>query len=321
MMYKICHRFFITIHDNEEHTKKEILNNYDYITSSYFHDGYLPLDKDFGPINICDIVKFNIFIHEKLNDDKLKQRNIIYYIYNDSNNINLLNTVLLCGSYLIFKKKYNYEKVLFHLFSIFNEHPCYYIDCISKWGGYYTSIIDCFRTFDFIQKNNFIDINNFNITEYEYLIDFPNDINIIADKFFAMACPSNNINNIISELKKHNINLVIRLNGEDVYDKNIFTNNNILVEDLYFPDHTVPDIKIIKKFMFLIDNTNFNDLVAVHCRAGLGRTGLLICIWLIIKLNFTPSNAIAYIRLFRPGSIMGYQGYFLESFEHFRKFI
>jgi cell division cycle 14 len=73
--------------------------------------------------------------------------------------------------------------------------------------------------------------------------------------------------------------------------------------------------------MNIVNATKFEELVAIHCHAGLGRTGILICIWLIIKLNFTPNEAIAYIRIMRPGSIMGSQGFFLESIEHFRKFI
>lgn len=321
-MYKIYNRFYITVYENEFQTKKEIQNSYHYITSTDFHDGYKAIDKDYGPINICDIFKFNIFIEEKINDPKLINRNIIYYVYNSYNNIELLNIVLLCGAYLIFNKNFNSHKVIFELSQIFNEHPCYYNDCISTWGGYKTSITDCFRTFEFIHKNKII--NNFNIEEYEYLTDFQNrDMNIIANKFLAMACPSHNknINNIITELKYRKINLVIRLNGEHVYDKKLFSDENIIVEDLYFPDCTVPDITIIKKFMNLINNTNYNDLVAIHCKAGLGRTGLLICIWLIIKLNFTPSNAITFIRLMRPGSIMGYQGFYLESYEYFREFI
>ena len=65
----------------------------------------------------------------------------------------------------------------------------------------------------------------------------------------------------------------------------------------------------------------YEDKVAIHCRAGLGRTGVLICIWLIIKLKFKPAEAIAYIRIMRPGSIMGSQGFFLESIEYFKRFI
>ena len=111
------------------------------------------------------------------------------------------------------------------------------------------------------------------------------------------------------------------LNCSDKYDTTLFEINKIKVIDLYFQNYSTPSIKLVKKFMNLVNNTEYNKLVAIHCTAGLGRTGLLICIWLIIKLNFTPKNAIAYIRMIRPGSIMGYQGVFLESIEHFRKFI
>ena len=322
-MFKICDRFYIKIYNNTEETIKDINNSEDYITSSDLHDGYIPLANDYGPINICDIIKFNCLIHEKLNHPKLLNRNIVYYIYNNNSSTFLLNTILLAGSYLIFLKNYNPEKVIFKLYNFFNDHPCYYIDCISTWGGYFSSITDCFRTLFFIHNNKILDFNNFNITEYEYLSDFKyRDMNIIGNKFLAMACPSSkDINSVINDLKKKNIKVLIRLNGENIYDKNLFINKNIIVHDLFFEDLSVPNINIIKKFMNLIDNTDNNELVAIHCRAGLGRTGLLICIWLIIKLNFTPSNAIAYIRLIRPGSIMGYQGFFLESFEYFKKFI
>lgn len=146
-------------------------------------------------------------------------------------------------------------------------------------------------------------------------------MNIIGNKFLAMACPSKNMDIVKDELIKRNIDLVIRLNGTNKYDNNLFEINKIKIVDLYFEDYSTPSIEFIKKFMNLVNNTEYNKLIAIHCRAGLGRTGLLICIWLIIKLNFTPKNAIAYIRMIRPGSIMGYQGVFLESIEHFRKII
>ena len=75
------------------------------------------------------------------------------------------------------------------------------------------------------------------------------------------------------------------------------------------------------QFMNAVNDIDYSDKVAIHCRAGLGRTGILICIWLIIKLNFKPAEAIAYIRIMRPGSIMGSQGFFLESIEYFKRFI
>lgn len=324
-MYPICDRLYLDIHKNEEETLKIIKNSKDYITSTEFHESYMPLKNDYGPMNIGSIINFCDFIDDKMQSSQLSHRNIVYYIYllNDKNNAYLLNAVFMMGCYLIIKKNICVDKIIFDIFHIFNGHPCYFIDCISEWGGYYSSIMDCLRSISFIYKNDIEDLNNFNIEDYEYLTDYSQrDMNIIANKFIAMICPSKkNIGSVCEELKKRNVKLVIRLNEDNNYDSKMFENQNIDVLDLYFDDYSVPSIKIIKKFMNAVNNIEYSDKVAIHCRAGLGRTGILICIWLIIKLNFKTAEAIAYIRIMRPGSIMGNQGFFLESIEYFKRFI
>jgi len=324
-MYPICDRLYLDIHKNEQETLKIIKNSKDYITSTEFHELYMPLKNDYGPMNIGCIINFCNFIDDKMQSSQLLHRNIVYYIYllNDRNNAYLLNAVFMMGCYLIIKKNICVDKVIFDILHIFNDHPCYFIDCISEWGGYYSSIMDCLRAISFIYKNEIEDLNNFNIEDYEYLTDYSQrDMNIIANKFIAMRCPSQkNIYDVCKELKKRNVKLVVRLNEDNNYESKIFENQDIDVVDLYFDDYSVPSIKIIKKFMNTINNIEYSDKVAIHCRAGLGRTGILICIWLIIKLNFKPAEAIAYIRIMRPGSIMGSQGFFLESIEYFKRFI
>jgi atypical dual specificity phosphatase len=42
--------------------------------------------------------------------------------------------------------------------------------------------------------------------------------------------------------------------------------------------------------------------VAVHCGAGLGRTGVVVAAYFVTK-GLTPSNAIARVRRLRPGSV------------------
>jgi cell division cycle 14 len=51
--------------------------------------------------------------------------------------------------------------------------------------------------------------------------------------------------------------------------------------------------------------------LAVHCKAGLGRTGVLICAYMIKHHGFTAEEAIGYIRICRPGSVIGPQQNYL----------
>lgn len=53
--------------------------------------------------------------------------------------------------------------------------------------------------------------------------------------------------------------------------------------------------------------------LAVHCKAGLGRTGVLICAYLIKHHGFSAEEAIGYIRVCRPGSVIGPQQNYLLS--------
>lgn len=47
--------------------------------------------------------------------------------------------------------------------------------------------------------------------------------------------------------------------------------------------------------------------------AGLGRTGTLIACYIMKHYRFTHSEAIAWVRICRPGSIIGPQQHFLEE--------
>jgi hypothetical protein len=80
-----------------------------------------------------------------------------------------------------------------------------------------------------------------------------------------------------------------------------------------FADGTTPSNIHVIDFAKILENEI--DLrqgaVYVHCRSGLGRTGTMICIYLMYKHGFPAKEAIAWTRLCRPGSVLGIQQQFL----------
>jgi cell division cycle 14 len=100
-----------------------------------------------------------------------------------------------------------------------------------------------------------------------------------------------------------NVGTVIRLNHKS-YDENIFKKYNIKHYDLYFPDGSTPSDEIVERF-FEICEKEKDKAIAIHCKAGLGRTGTLIGLYAMKNYHFPAKAFIGYIRMVRPGSILG----------------
>lgn len=68
-----------------------------------------------------------------------------------------------------------------------------------------------------------------------------------------------------------------------------------------------------KRFLSIVESEP--GIVAVHCKAGLGRTGTLILMWAMKHFRWGANEAIGYLRWMRPGSIIGPQQQFLKANE------
>ena len=66
---------------------------------------------------------------------------------------------------------------------------------------------------------------------------------------------------------------------------------------------------------FLRISEGTDGIVAVHCLAGLGRTGTLIGLHMMKHLRFSAREVMAWLRICRPGSVIGPQQAYLEQQE------
>lgn len=98
--------------------------------------------------------------------------------------------------------------------------------------------------------------------------------------------------------------------NEEKYDKSHFEQAGIKHNDLFFVDGSCPPDQIVKDYFKIVEE-HFRQpnhgAVAIHCKAGLGRTGTLIGLWAMKNFQIPAEAFIGWIRIARPGSILGPQ--------------
>lgn len=137
----------------------------------------------------------------------------------------------------------------------------------------------------------------------------PRSVNALA-RYKSLPQP---FKNVLAHFAERGIGLVVRLNSE-LYSPSYFTAMGIKHLDMIFDDGTCPPLNLVRKFVNLA-HTTINDKhkgIAVHCKAGLGRTGCLIGAYLIYRHGFTANEVIAFMRFMRPGMVVGPQQHWLH---------
>ncbi|KAG5179341.1 dual specificity protein phosphatase [Tribonema minus] len=277
---------------------------------------------DFGPLSLGQLYRFCQGLNTKLRDASLRDK--VIYFYSGVHPHRRANASLLITAWTVLYLHRTPEEALLPFRYIIQSLPAFH-DASPCVCTYQLRVIDCLRGLEKARRHRFFDFENFNLLSYEHYEQVEHgDLNwIVEGKFLAFAgpCERSSItpegyrtltpDDFIPYFKKHNVTLVIRLNKK-YYDETKFTRAGIAHAELYYLDGSVPSHSILSRFLELCERTP--GAVAVHCKAGLGRTGTCIGCYLMKHYHMTAAEAIGWMRVCRPGSVIGPQQHFMQVY-------
>ncbi|XP_029458635.1 phosphatidylinositol 3,4,5-trisphosphate 3-phosphatase TPTE2-like [Rhinatrema bivittatum] len=130
---------------------------------------------------------------------------------------------------------------------------------------------------------------------------FDLDLTYVTDRIIAMSFPSsgrqsfyrNPIDDVARflDLKHKDHYKIYNLCSEKGYDPKHF---HYRVERVFIDDHNVPALADMLKFTASVREWMAEDeknIIAIHCKGGKGRTGTMVCTWLVDSDQFESAKA------------------------------
>ena len=295
---------------------------------------YEPFCHDFGPMNFIAIVEFCCILDEKISTSTT--RNIVLTTKNGPRGFT--NAAFLLGAYMILKLRMSpdsvqlrFSKVDKKFFEAYRdatyEEPDFKLHLIDCWRGLYQGRALKWITHPLPNRSEWGMIDPAEYAHYDNPLN--SDMHeVVPGKFVAFKGPKDlggrayvdkkdggrdfSPGHYASIFKALGVTTVIRLNTPQ-YNGIDFLAYGIQHFDLYFEDCTLPPTSLAHKFLQIAESAP--GMVAVHCKAGLGRTGTLIALYMMKHHGFTARGAIGWLRIMRPGSVIGDQQKYLSGME------
>jgi cell division cycle 14 len=256
---------------------------------------------------------------------------IVYCV--DDGRRELTNAVFLVGAFMMLKMQQSCKSVL-SSFNWLDGHVESYRDATLATPDFGLTLEDCWQGLErgmslgWVQHPSRCQHGLWGAVDIDEYAHWDDPLNgdfhvVIPSKFLAFRGPQDLKGSEYSDeggyrcfsptyyvdvFRELGVTTVLRLN-EPEYDADAFTQHGLAHHDLFFDDCTAPTVEVVQRFLAIADAAR--GIVAIHCKAGLGRTGTLIALYLMRAHGFGPREAMGWLRIMRPGSVIGEQQHYL----------
>ncbi|KAI8632551.1 tyrosine-protein phosphatase CDC14 [Xylariaceae sp. FL1651] len=303
---------------------------------------YNAFHHDFGPLHIGHLYRFALQFHDVLGAKENESRPIVFWSRSDARS--RANAACLLACYMVLIQSWPPHLALAPIAQI--DPPLMpFRDAGYSQADYGLTVQDVVYGVWKAKEEGCCALDNFDLDEYERFERVEHgDFNWITPHFLAFASPQYSpvarvtesseayttlpktleevdlhqglpqpFKNVLKHFSERNIGLVVRLNSP-LYSPSFFEALGIQHLDMIFEDGTCPPLSTVRKFIRLAHETITvkKKGIAVHCKAGLGRTGCLIGAYLIYRHGFTANEIISFMRFMRPGMVVGPQQHWLH---------